>query len=174
MLVPRDRIRGLLKDTCWHLPITERNSTPAAAMMLPRALELARINVANRPTLRAFEQAHDVAVNAGDMEAASQILAEATMRWEAPLFFGRRVSRSHIRRNGKEQPHDDRSPRFHCQRNLGFRCPGHSFATVATTFLRSNQSRVVFMIRGWSVQDDRAGANQVWITVSNSWRTAWR
>ena len=36
----------------------------------------------------------------------------------------------------------------------------------------ASQSRVVFMIRGWSVQDDRAGANQVWITVSNSWRTA--
>ncbi len=38
----------------------------------------------------------------------------------------------------------------------------------------ASQSRVVFMIRGWSVQDDRAGADQVWITVSNSWRTAWR
>ena len=38
----------------------------------------------------------------------------------------------------------------------------------------ASQSRVVFMIRGWSVQDDRAGPNQAWITVSNSWRTAWR
>jgi len=38
----------------------------------------------------------------------------------------------------------------------------------------ASQSRVVFMIRGWSVQDDRVGANQVWITVSNSWRTSWR
>jgi hypothetical protein len=38
----------------------------------------------------------------------------------------------------------------------------------------ASQSRVVFMIRGWSGQDDRAGANQVWISVSNSWRTAWR
>jgi hypothetical protein len=38
----------------------------------------------------------------------------------------------------------------------------------------ASQNRVVFMIRGWSVQDDRAGANQVWITVNNSWRTAWR
>jgi hypothetical protein len=38
----------------------------------------------------------------------------------------------------------------------------------------ASQSRVVFMIRGWSVQDDSAGANQAWITVSNSWRTAWR
>ena len=38
----------------------------------------------------------------------------------------------------------------------------------------ASQDRVVFMIRGWSVQDDRASANQVWITVSNSWRAAWR
>ena len=36
------------------------------------------------------------------------------------------------------------------------------------------QSRAVFMIRGWSTQDDRPDANQVWITVSGSWRTAWR
>jgi hypothetical protein len=36
-----------------------------------------------------------------------------------------------------------------------------------------SQSRVVFMTRGWSVHD-REGANQVWIAVSNSWRTAWR
>jgi hypothetical protein len=38
----------------------------------------------------------------------------------------------------------------------------------------ASQGRVVFMIRGWSAQDDRAGTNQMWITVSNSWRTAWR
>lgn len=38
----------------------------------------------------------------------------------------------------------------------------------------ASQSRVVFMICGWSVQDDSAAANQVWITVNNSWRAAWR
>jgi hypothetical protein len=38
----------------------------------------------------------------------------------------------------------------------------------------TSQGRVDFMIRGWSVQDDRAGGNQAWITISNSWRTAWR
>ena len=38
----------------------------------------------------------------------------------------------------------------------------------------TRQSRVDFVIRGWSVQDDRAGVNQAWITVSNSWRAAWR
>jgi hypothetical protein len=38
----------------------------------------------------------------------------------------------------------------------------------------ASQSRVVFMIRGWSVEDGRAGADQVWITINSSWRTAWR
>jgi tetratricopeptide (TPR) repeat protein len=61
-----------------------------------RALDLARINVANRPTLRAFEQAHDIAVNAGDKEAASQILADATMRWGgATAFRSSRLAKSH-------------------------------------------------------------------------------
>jgi hypothetical protein len=61
-----------------------------------RALDLARANVANRSTLRAFEQAHDIAVNAGDMEAASQILAESMMRWEsAAAFRSSRLAKSH-------------------------------------------------------------------------------
>jgi tetratricopeptide (TPR) repeat protein len=61
-----------------------------------RALDLARVNVANRPTLRAFEQAHDIAVNAGDMEAASQILAEAMMQWgSATAFRSSRLAKSH-------------------------------------------------------------------------------
>jgi tetratricopeptide (TPR) repeat protein len=46
-----------------------------------RALELARINVANRPTLRAFKQAHAIAVSAGDTAAASELFAEAVRRW---------------------------------------------------------------------------------------------
>jgi tetratricopeptide (TPR) repeat protein len=61
-----------------------------------RALELARVNVANRPTLRAFEQAHDVAVNAGDRDAASQIRADAAMRWgSATAFRSSRLAKSH-------------------------------------------------------------------------------
>jgi len=45
-----------------------------------RALHLARVNVVNRPTLRAFEQAHNVAVNVGDLEAASKLLTDAVIR----------------------------------------------------------------------------------------------
>ena len=61
-----------------------------------RALDLARVNVANRPTLRALEQAHDIAVNAGDREAVSQILAEAAMRWgNAAAFRSSRLAKSY-------------------------------------------------------------------------------
>src|SRR5262249_27839838 len=48
---------------------------------LPRALQLARVNADNRPTLRAIEQAHKVAILAGDAAAAFELLSEATKRW---------------------------------------------------------------------------------------------
>jgi hypothetical protein len=40
--------------------------------------------------------------------------------------------------------------------------------------LAANVGPVVFMIEGWSVQDDNGTADQVWIRVGHSWRTAWR
>jgi tetratricopeptide (TPR) repeat protein len=52
-----------------------------------KALDLARVNVANRPTLRAFEQAHAIAISADDGDAASEILADATRRWGATPAF---------------------------------------------------------------------------------------
>ena len=52
-----------------------------------RALELARINVANRPTLRAFEQAHAIAASAGDRAAATELLTAARERWGGTLAF---------------------------------------------------------------------------------------
>jgi len=51
---------------------------------LRRALELACVNVANRPTLRAFEQAHAIAVRAGDVNVTNELLAEVTRRHGAP------------------------------------------------------------------------------------------
>jgi hypothetical protein len=52
-----------------------------------RALELARLNLDNRPTLRAFEQAFDAANAAGDRVAASAILDAGRMRWGATKGF---------------------------------------------------------------------------------------
>ena len=46
-----------------------------------RALQLARVNVANRPTLRAFEQAYNIATSSGDVAAASDLLSAAAKRW---------------------------------------------------------------------------------------------
>jgi tetratricopeptide (TPR) repeat protein len=51
------------------------------------ALELARVNVANRPTLRAFGQAHTIALCAGDAAAASELLAAATKQWGGTRAF---------------------------------------------------------------------------------------
>ena len=52
-----------------------------------KAFELARINLANRPTLRAFEQAYATAVNLGETDLASEILATAGKRWGATVAF---------------------------------------------------------------------------------------
>jgi tetratricopeptide (TPR) repeat protein len=54
---------------------------------LRRALDLARLNVTNRPTLRAFEQAHAIAVRAGYVNVATELLAEATRRYGTTAAF---------------------------------------------------------------------------------------
>jgi len=53
-----------------------------------RSFELASINLANRPTLRAFEQAHEAAVQAEESQAASQLLVAARNRWGETKAFG--------------------------------------------------------------------------------------
>jgi ribosomal protein S20 len=52
-----------------------------------RAIQLARVNVANRPTLRAFELAYNIAFSAGDVAAASELLSAATKRWGRAAAF---------------------------------------------------------------------------------------
>jgi tetratricopeptide (TPR) repeat protein len=52
-----------------------------------RAAELASINLANRPTLRAFEAAYETAIGAALWEEAAKILAAARNRWEMTNAF---------------------------------------------------------------------------------------
>ncbi len=52
-----------------------------------RAFELARLNLANRPTLRGFKQAYATATAADEAHAASDILAAAQDRWGATTAF---------------------------------------------------------------------------------------
>lgn len=52
-----------------------------------RAFELAKINVANRPTLRALEQLHGTAIDAGKPDLAAEIIAKASERWGATKAF---------------------------------------------------------------------------------------
>jgi tetratricopeptide (TPR) repeat protein len=53
-----------------------------------RAFELAGVNLANRPTLRAFEQAYAAAVGAGKSDVASEILAAAGKHWGHTAALG--------------------------------------------------------------------------------------
>ena len=45
------------------------------------------MNLANRPTLRAFEQAHATARAAGETRAADELLARARTRWGSTAAF---------------------------------------------------------------------------------------
>lgn len=52
-----------------------------------RALQLARINLGNRPTLRAFEQTFKISLEAGEADTANEISSKATRRWgNTPAF----------------------------------------------------------------------------------------
>jgi tetratricopeptide (TPR) repeat protein len=53
-----------------------------------RAFELASINLANRPTLRAFEQAYEAAVGTEETRVASEFLVAARSRWGGTTAFG--------------------------------------------------------------------------------------
>jgi hypothetical protein len=63
---------------------------------------------------------------------------------------------------------------FIASAGLAFVAPAIPLLPSLQPVAAASQSGVVFMIRGWSAEDDGSGADQVWITVSNSWRAAWR
>lgn len=52
-----------------------------------RAFELTAMDLSNRPTLRAFESAHEAATGAGEALEATAILAAARQRWGSTLAF---------------------------------------------------------------------------------------
>jgi len=72
-----------------------------------RAFELATVNLANRPTLRAFEQAYETAVGAGETHAASELLISARKRWGGTDGFGLSPLAATIQAEGQgEKPRD--------------------------------------------------------------------
>jgi hypothetical protein len=52
-----------------------------------RAFDLARANLANRPTRRAFELAYSAAIGAGAPQAAAELLSTARERWGDGVAF---------------------------------------------------------------------------------------
>lgn len=74
----------------------------------PRAFELAKMDLANLPTLKAFESAHAAAIAAADASAAQRILALARERWAATPAF-RYSPLAAVASNHKEGCDADRS-----------------------------------------------------------------
>lgn len=52
-----------------------------------KGLDLARINVSNRPTIRAYEQAYAIALAAKDRNAAAELLCAARSQWGSTPAF---------------------------------------------------------------------------------------
>jgi tetratricopeptide (TPR) repeat protein len=68
-----------------------------------RAFELASVNLVNRPTLRAFEQAYEAAVAAGESERAAKIVAAAEERWGAAQAFRlSKLTETHVDKSASE------------------------------------------------------------------------
>jgi hypothetical protein len=68
-----------------------------------RAFELAMVNLANRPTLRAFEQAYEAAVAAGESGRAAKIVAAAEERWGAAQAFRlSKLAETHVDKSASE------------------------------------------------------------------------
>jgi hypothetical protein len=68
-----------------------------------RAFELAMVNLANRPTLRAFEQAYEAAVAAGESVRAAKIVSAAGERWGAAQAFRlSKLAETHVDKSASE------------------------------------------------------------------------
>jgi hypothetical protein len=61
-----------------------------------RAFELARLNLANRPTRRAFELALDAAHAAGESRVAAELAADASQRWADSVAFRNSPLAAHV------------------------------------------------------------------------------
>jgi tetratricopeptide (TPR) repeat protein len=68
-----------------------------------RAFELASVNLVNRPTLRAFEQAYEAAVAAGESGRAAKIVAAGEERWGAAQAFKlSKLAETHVDKSASE------------------------------------------------------------------------
>jgi hypothetical protein len=65
--------------------------------------------VANRPTLRALEQAHAIAIGAGDMHSAAELMTQAVRRWgDTGAFASSKLAGYHLERPASHLDQIDR------------------------------------------------------------------
>jgi len=132
-----------------------------------RALDLARVNVANRPTRRALEQAYDIASSAGNAAVASELLS--TIRRGVGHAVNAETSMNDY--EGAARMIDRRA----------FIAATASVSLAPVLGLPSQPlaaetaaSPIVLVIEGWSTPNQGSATDAVSIRISQSWRTAWR
>ena len=141
-----------------------------------RALQLAQINLRNRPTLRAFEQTYKIALEAGEADTANEI----SVKGDQALGKYARVPIVAIcaRLIGIRE----RSRRMIVDRRVFVAGAAFAAITPALRVLPADAAvpalndaiQPVFVISGWSQQDNIDPDNQVWLSIGHGWRTAWR
>ena len=155
-----------------HSPITVRNSTPEAAMILA---ELLSLRSSTLPIVRHYGPS-----SRHTKWPFPPVTPTPQLRFsEKPSSVGEILPGSICRhwqhaasQNGKEQPHDIDRRAFVAGTTLVAFAPAIEFLPALLSPPAANASRLVFMIDGWSVPND--SADEVWIRVGRSWRTAWR
>ena len=80
-------LRNSWKNILLRSPIMVQSSIQAVATMRNVPLNWRGSTSQNRPTLRAFEQAYETAMECGQSDAAEEILTSAEQRWETTLAF---------------------------------------------------------------------------------------
>jgi tetratricopeptide (TPR) repeat protein len=156
-----------------------------------RAHELAQLNLATRPTLRAFELAHSAALGAGDVSAAEDLLASPALNWQRASRYSndqrsKSLFRSALFSNRRMQMPGRRSFLISCgslvatpafalgELSVVDAAPPSIAAATAPEQPVFNQE-LAFRIEGWDLpSESQINDAAPLISINSSWHAAWR
>ena len=123
-----------------------------------------------------FSKAHAIALEAGETDTATELLARATKRWEIhaifPIFA---VCKRLLETRERSSQHDVDRRVFVAGAAITAFSP--ALRLLRQMLLVPELKAVlppVFMISGWSTEADSSPGDEIWMRVGHGWRTAWR
>jgi hypothetical protein len=134
-----------------------------------RALQLARINADNRPTLRAQEQARNIAASADVAGSAPTVCDTVTL---ARFVIG--TAKTSFEKSGRGNGMIIDRRTFVAGTTSIALAPALDLLPVQLRTPETPAAPLVLMIDGWTVPGESSAADAVWIRIGHSWRTVWR